>query len=166
MRGGHQTMKTIKIKKSTDADSRTAKGELSKKKLEKASLQHIRDVEVGMLFFASLIRDAGRKHDFTKITHLDEFWEDYKQGLADEEFKKADWYQTHINKERHHLNSNIPHDVNLVDVLEMIVDCIMAGHARFGEVNPSFLELSPDLLEKAYWNTIYLLNGNLLIEED
>lgn len=38
-------------------------------------------------------------------------------------------------RERHHLLSRTPEDVNLVDVFEYIADCVMAGMARTGEVN-------------------------------
>jgi hypothetical protein len=41
--------------------------------------------------------------------------------------------------------------VNLLDVLEHIVDCVMAGKARKGEFTPDVL--GAGILERAYANT-------------
>ena len=48
--------------------------------------------------------------------------------------------------------------MNLLDVLEMIVDCITAGKSRTGEVDMRFLVLQDGVLEKAYWNTVDLVD--------
>lgn len=68
-----------------------------------------------------------------------------------------EWYQLHINKERHHLLSRCPEDVNLLDVLEMVVDCVCAGMARSGDVYP--IEINDDILNKALSNTIELIKN-------
>ena len=155
----------IKIKKSPDADRRTAQGEVTPNKLEKASIEHIQDVRKGMSFLADMLNEAGACHDWTKTRYLKEFWEDYKQGLTGDEFKKAPWYQIHINKERHHLNSRCPEDVNLLDVLELIVDCVMAGKGRFAKVDMEFFELPDGVLEEAYQNTIKMVNEAVEVED-
>lgn len=66
---------------------------------------------------------------------------------------------------RHHLNEpdGIREDVNLVDVLDFIADCVMAGMARSGSVYP--LELPNELLQKAFQNTVELLKSNVQVEE-
>jgi len=57
------------------------------------------------------------------------FYKDFKN-----DFKTQDWYELHKNKERHHLSveSGIPSDVNLIDVIEFLIDGVMAGMARSG----------------------------------
>jgi adenosylmethionine-8-amino-7-oxononanoate aminotransferase len=50
-------------------------------------------------------------------------------------------------------------DVNLIDVLDFIADCVMAGMGRTGSVYP--LNLSPELLEKAFQNTVALLKAQV-----
>ena len=53
--------------------------------------------------------------------------------------------------ERHHLNDSVPDDVNLIDVLEMVIDCTVAGLARSGEVYD--ITIPNDVLVKAINNT-------------
>jgi hypothetical protein len=53
--------------------------------------------------------------------------------------------------------------VNLIDVLDFIADCVMAGMARSGSVYP--LHLSPELLERAFQNTVALLKSQVTVEE-
>ena len=48
------------------------------------------------------------------------------------DFINDEWYQLHIKAERHHLLSNCPDDVNLIDVLEMIVDKLNSYFISFG----------------------------------
>ena len=159
-----QIMK-IRIRKSSDADSRSAKGELDKWKLKGATLQHKEDVRAGIRFLVHELIDKGISHDWSKLSYLDEFWEEYSQHLSEEEFKNGKFYPIHVNKERHHLNSNCPEDVNLLDVLELIVDCIMAGKGRFGTCDMKYFELPDYLLNKAYWNTVKLLDEAVEVME-
>ena len=53
--------------------------------------------------------------------------------------------------------------VDVIDVLDFIADCVMAGMARSGSVYE--LRLSPELLEKAFQNTVTLLKENVQIAE-
>ena len=80
-------------------------------------------------------------------------------------FKQTGWWDRHRKLNRHHLTKDdgIPHDVNLIDVLDFIADCVMAGMARSGSVYP--LQLSPELLERAFQNTVELLKGNVTVSE-
>lgn len=54
------------------------------------------------------------------------FYKDFTSGLKGKEFKVLPWYQKHLT-ERHHLNDKCPEDVNLIDILEMVIDCSVAG---------------------------------------
>lgn len=63
----------------------------------------------------------------------------------------------HIKNERHHLLSRCPEDVNLIDVMEMITDCVCAGMSRSGEVRP--IEIDNVILEKALENTVDLIKS-------
>lgn len=151
----------IKIKRSETADTRTCDwSKVSKNQLLKSSEMHIEDVKKGMLFFMNCIAIAAMEHDTTKTSKIDMFYDDFKTG-----FKKTKWWELHQNEERHHLKvpEYVQKDVNLIDVLEMIVDGVMAGLARSGEYRD---EKIPDsLLRKAYSNTIKLLIKNVEVEK-
>lgn len=59
------------------------------------------------------------------------------------------------------LFSLTPSDVNLIDVLDFIADCVMAGMGRSGSVYP--LKLSPKLLERAFQNTVEMLKSQVVV---
>lgn len=63
----------------------------------------------------------------------------------------------HVTTERHHLLSYCPDDVNIIDVLEMIVDCTLAGLTRSGTIRP--VELNDEILKKAVDNTVQLIKN-------
>ncbi len=152
----------IKIKKSSTADTRTCDwSQVSKEELEEQSMQHIGDVRDGMRFMIARLEEAALRHDHTKISEIDSFHADFKTG-----FKVTDWYEMHQQVERHHFKipAYVPYDVNLIDVLEQLVDCVMAGMARSGEYR---MELpDPELLVKAYENTAKLLLENMEVIDD
>lgn len=151
----------ITIHKSQNADSRTATGIVTKESLETNTLSHIDDVYKGMLFFAKKIEEAGENHDYTKILYLDEFYNDFISGNTGEDFKKMNWYKNRHLKERHHLNDRVPSDVNLVDVIEMITDCCMAGMARNGEITE--VSIKDEVLQQAFKNTIAMLSREIKV---
>ena len=154
----------IEIKKDPNADSRSAKGQVDMVDLERATMAHIRDVHRGLSYFSGLLNDAGLYHDFTKLGYLEEFYHDFQTLKPGDEFKNGKWYQVHCERERHHLLSRTPEDVNLVDVFEYIADCVMAGMARTGEVND--VTLPDELMQKAMKNTVALLKSQIIIKED
>lgn len=151
----------IKIEKSPNADSRTANPEMGKADLLKSTKSHIDDVSDGLLFISDLIKDrcGSAGHDHTKLDNMDEFYAALKSG----HIKDTNWYRKHITEERHHLKSHVPEDVNLIDVIEHIVDCVMAGLARSGTVYD--IDLSPELLQVALQNTVELLKKNTTVVE-
>lgn len=150
----------IEIKKSNNADSRTMTGSPSKENLLKSSVQHIGDVQKGMVFMATKLIEAGSIHDHTKISGIDDFFDSYSKRLTGNAFKAEKWFQSHLT-ERHHLNDRCPDDVTLVDVMERVVDITMAGMARSGEIYDD--ELNAEILQKAYRNTIKLLKNNIRV---
>lgn len=155
----------IIIKNTQNADSRTANSELSKTTLLESTEIHRNDVKRLMDCMAEIIVKKGENHDWTKIEYFDEFADEVLKPHTDDEFKNAQWYQNHIFEERHHLNANCPVDVNLFDCLELIADCIVAGKGRAGRLTPAYLKLKdPSILERAYWNTVKLLDDIVEIE--
>lgn len=145
-------MKKIIIKESPSADTRSATHKVTQKELEKSSVMHISDVAKAMKYFADKLEKAGDNHDWTKLAYIDEFYEQFEKAQETGDWGIG-WYdKIHIKQERHHINDNPPNDVDLIDVLEQIADGVMAGLARTGEYCPE--NISPDLLMKAYKNTV------------
>lgn len=150
----------IKIHKSPTADTRSAKEIVSKETLLASSKQHIGDVQQAMRFMADKFIEASDKHDWTKVDFIDEFHRDFEavQKGSLNDFKERPWFKRHVTSERHHLNDHCPEDVNLFDIMERIADITMAGMARTGTIYDD--TLSPEILVKAYKNTIELIKNN------
>lgn len=158
----------IRIHKDSSADTRSADHMVSRNELEKATAMHISDVAKAMRWFAQRIEEAGENHDWTKVEFMDEF---YKQFHDEQITHKGDWMENpngwyrklHLTKERHHLNNACPEDVDLIDVIEMLCDCVMAGLARSGKYRDD--ALPPDLLTRAYKNTVKKLIDVIDVQE-
>lgn len=151
----------IEIKKSHTADTRTCDfANTSKEMLLASSRQHIGDVVKALAFFSGRITEAAGEHDYDKLTTIDWFHSDFITG-----FKQTGWWDNHRHIHRHHLDKDdgVPPDVNLLDVLEHIADCVMAGMARSGSVYE--LKLSDELLQRAFKNTTELLKKQVAIIE-
>jgi len=151
----------IKILKSPTADTRTCDvKEVTKEQLKNSSYLHIADVKSAMAFFQEKLMKAAEIHDHTKISGLDRFYNDFKT-----EFKEHTWYDWHKKSERHHIadKDGLKSDVDLIDVLEYIADCVMAGMARSGDVYD--LELPNEVLQKAFKNTVGKLKEEVSIDE-
>lgn len=118
----------IDILPSQTADSRTCDfANVDRDTLLAASVQHIGDVRRALSFFSDLLRETALRHDYDKISDIDGFYANFVTGFA-----QTDWLDRHYSLNRHHLNAQVPDDVNLIDVLDMIADCVMAGMARSG----------------------------------
>ena len=153
----------ITIRKSPSADTRTAQGEVSKETLLESSKMHISDVQKGMKWCAKRLLEAGTRHDWTKIEYIDEFYKQFNNAMKTGDWGKG-WYdEIHIVKERHHLKDNPPEDVDLLDVIEQVVDGVMAGLARSGKYREE--PPSPELLVKAYNNFCKRLAGSVRVGE-
>ena len=150
----------IIIKNTQYADSRTAPEDIDRDKLYEATQNHLHDVERGMDWFSKQIHDAGLKHDFTKMDCFDEVYApSVLSGKSDDEFKNEEWYKRHISEERHHVNDNAHSDVDMVDIIEHLVDVVMSGLGRAGFVNSKYTDISPELLYRAYWNSVHKLEN-------
>lgn len=150
----------IKITPSPTANTRTCDyANVSKETLLESSKQHIGDVSKALVFFRAMLFQASHNHDPDKITDIDGFHRDFITGFA-----QTTWWDAHRRLNRHHLTQDdgIPDDVNLIDVLDFIADCVMAGMARSGSVYP--LALPPELLERAFQNTVTLLTQQVTVE--
>lgn len=148
----------IEIDPSPTADTRTCDfSQVSKETLLHSSHQHISDVRKGLQYFIYVLQEASLLHDYDKISDIDGFHRDFVTG-----FKTHEWWDKHRQLNRHHLQEQdgVRPDVNLIDVLDFIADCVMAGMARSGMVYE--LKLSPELLEKAFQNTVTLLKGQVV----
>jgi len=149
----------IIIKNSKTADSRTCNvAKVSKEQLLRSSHQHRSDVIKGFKFFNDMMMKQAYQHDWDKLWDIDAFYADFKTS-----FDKKDWLERHIRTSRHHLleKGGVPEDVNLIDVLDMIIDCVMAGKGRKGEVYP--LEIDPEVLMLAFNNTAELLKKQVVV---
>jgi hypothetical protein len=150
----------IHIQPSATADTRTCDvATVTKETLLASSRQHIHDVQEAHQFFSRKIAQAMLAHDVDKLTDLAGFYNDFVTG-----FHKTDWWDRHRKLNRHHLThaDGIPDDVNLIDVLDFIADCVMAGMGRSGSVYP--LQLPPDLLERAFQNTVAMLKAEVVVD--
>lgn len=151
----------ITIKKSQTADTRTCDySKVTKEQLLKSSEQHISDVRQALDFFREALNEAWRRHDFTKLDQIDWFHADFATG-----FKQSGWWDNHRKTERHHLAQadGVRDDVNLIDVLEYIADCVMAGKARSGTVNE--IVIAPEVLRIAFQNTCKLLEKEVVVQD-
>jgi hypothetical protein len=151
----------ITIKQSPCADTRTCDvASVSKEQLLESSKRHIGDVGKALGFFRTLILESADVHDYDKIRDIDSFYSDFKT-----KFEETGWWDNHRQISRHHLNyaDGVPSDVNLIDVLEYISDCVMAGMARSGTVTP--VTLDPAVLQKAFENTAALLKAQIVVEK-
>lgn len=147
------------IRKSVNADSRTSKENSTIQDLEKDTKSHISDVSKGLDYMADMIKARGPIHDHTKLEMLDEFFAALKSG----HIKDTEWYKKHITQERHHPLSYVHQDINLIDIVEYVVDCTMAGLARSGTVYD--LDIDPAILLLAAQNTSKLIIENTKVIE-
>lgn len=145
----------IMIPASESASVSTASHELSRHELLSAVRQHKQDVARGMAAVADMIKAAGENHDHTKINRFRDYYR-YFSHAQKTGIKSWDWCrEIHAKQERHHIEDWFSNDVNLIDVLEHIVDGVMAGIGRSGEYSPDPPPVG--LLEKAYANTQKLI---------
>lgn len=155
----------IIIKRSKNADTRTADRDVTKKELLQQTYSHIEDViNVGNLL-ANKFKNQVENHDHTKIDYIDDFYADFTSGKKDKDFKELSWWQKHMT-ERHHLKDSVPDDVNLLDVLEMVIDCTVAGLARGGSADKIYpITIPQEVIEQAIDNTKQLIIDNTKLED-
>ena len=153
----------IEIKKNPNGDTRTAPKGITFEEFQEANDMHIYDVASVMYELSKMVDSAGEHHDCTKKSQERMFYRDFVNTQENgDDFTKSEWYSLHTKAERHHLLSCCPEDVNLIDVLEMIVDCTCAGLARSGEVRD--LEINSDILNRAVQNTANIIKQMIIVK--
>ena len=149
-------MEKIKIKRNNLGDTRTATKVPTINEFINSNCDHTFDVSNMMKSLAKHIEYAGNEHDWTKRREPARslFYRELCAKIEGkmESFTDGEWYQMHVKTERHHLSDYCPEDVNLIDVLERICDCVCAGMARTGSVYPVTIPI--DVLQKAFDNTV------------
>ena len=155
----------IKIHRNPNGDTRTAPKNVTYEQFQEANKQHIRHVNAVMWDISNLFTSAGERHDVTKELQERKFYNDFKYSIDNNiDFTKSEWYKMHVAAERHHLLNNCPEDVNFVDVIEMIADCVCAGLARSGEVRD--FEINDEILKHAFKNTCELIKSMVILCDD
>lgn len=150
----------ITIHPSPTADTRTCDwSTVTKEELLHSSQMHKQDIAKAIGLFQWMLTEAAVCHDHDKLHAIDHFHADFKTG-----FKETGWWDNHRKINRHHLTmeDGIPKDVNLIDVLDYIADCVMAGMARSGSVYD--ITLPQQLLSRAFANTVETLKAAVTIE--
>ncbi len=164
MQGGN-LMRQIKIEKTTKCDTRSLDKNFTEIDVMNDTIKHQRAV---IAAFNAVVQDGKTmvlKHDHTKLENLSMFTRALRTGFQNDEFRQIEWYKDiHIIEERHHLNDHCPADVNLMDVLEMLCDCVTAGLARTGNVYE--IKIDSDILQRAVANTVDLLKENIVVLDD
>lgn len=154
-------MRKVVVKKTENPEY----GYNSKEQLLRDTNQHRQDVGKVLGELSLYLFERGVAHDWSKLAFFEQFSQDTLERQDTPDFKSRPWYKIHTTKERHHVNANVPEDVDLIDLLEMIVDCVVAGKTRSGEVNNDFLILKEDILEDAYWNTVKKITDTVIVEK-
>lgn len=155
-------MKDIIIKSSPTADTRSCDVQkVTKQQLQTSTKMHIEDVQAGITWIVSRLIEAARKHDHTKLQNLDLFYNDFKNN-----FNTTNWWRLHQKQERHHVTApnGLKDDVDLIDIIQYLVDGVMAGMARSGSYR-SDDKLTGDLLLKAFNNTTKKLLNSIEISD-
>ena len=155
-------MRKVVVKKTENPEY----GYNSKEQLLKDTNQHRQDVGKVLGELSLYLFERGVAHDWSKLAFFEQFSQDTLERQDTPDFKSRPWYKIHTTKERHHINANVPEDVDLLDLLEMIVDCVVAGKTRSGEVNNDFLILNDNILEDAYWNTVKKITDTVIVENE
>lgn len=144
-------MKKVTIEPTTGADTRSATEIVTKDVLLRESHLHRSHVRRVMAALATEMMERAERHDDTKITHIDGFHDAFTRTMQKEiSFKDHPWWATHLT-EKHHINDRLHEDADLLDLVEMIVDCTCAGMARTGSVFP--IEVPDDTLQHLLRNT-------------
>lgn len=130
---------------------------LTKEQLLIETYRHIQEVQNGVTFLTEVLSSAANYHDEDKISDIDNFYDNLKS-----KFQKRNWLDNHYKISRHHIvtPNGVDEDVNLLDVLEHIVDCLVAGCARSDK--PYLPKLSDEILQKAFNNTVQLIEREII----
>lgn len=161
-------MNKVRIKQNKLGDIRTATKIPTFIEFINSNQLHREDVKNLMNEIGDAIEKRGYHHDKTKINepYRSLFYRELCEKIEGktDDFTKGEWYPMHCKTERHHLNEHCSDDVNLIDVIEMICDCVCAGLARSGNVYP--IEISSEILQKAIQNTVQMCIDAVEVETE
>lgn len=161
-------MNRVTMKKNTLGDTRTAERMPTRAEFDAANESHISDVNALVESFTQEMISRVNNHDLTKVyePYATMFYDDMKANIKDGKapFEKLEWFRLHISIERHHLNNRIPDDVDLIDVIEMLADCVSAGMTRSGHVYE--IKIPDSVLQRAVSNTVKKMIDAVEIEEE
>lgn len=160
-------MYKVTMKKNTLGDTRTAERMPIRAEFDVANILHIRDVNALVVSFAQEMIKRVNRHDWTKINepYATMFYDDMKANIESGKapFDEMEWFKHHVNNERHHLKDRVPDDVDLIDVIEMLADCVSAGMTRSGNVYE--IKIPDSVLQKAVSNTVKKMIDAVEIED-
>jgi hypothetical protein len=154
-------LRMVCIKKTPNGDTRSIQV-LDRDLVLEDTRSHIDAVQdIGESFIEAIRGQLGH-HDYTKLHYFEEFFQALSTKEVGAKFKEHPWWAKHLT-ERHHLNDSCPDDVNLIDIIEMLIDCNSAGIARTGIVYP--IEIPEAILKKAVHNTSELIKACICVKE-
>lgn len=156
--------KTIIKRDNSMGDSMQATSAPDYNKFVESIFSHKEDVSKIMNSIADKLKENAIYHDYTKLDHVDQFYNDMCRSIEDKttNFKNLPWYNVHVATERHHINENVKEDINLLDVIEMLADGVAAGYARKGSVYPA--DIDKDVLYKAFQNTFKMICDSIELQ--
>lgn len=150
-------MGKIIVQKSENADTRSCDFKsVTQEQLLESTISHKQDVRNGIQFVIDYLEASAIAHDKSKIATIDWFYSCFRTG-----FKDDSWLAMHRSIEKHHLSSEYP--LNLMDIIEHIVDCVVAGYARTGTVYD--ITVSDEILREAVKNTVEYIKENIEVVE-
>lgn len=153
----------IIIRPSPSVDTRSADHVVTEDELRDSTQMHIDDVRKGLDYIIKLLKDRGRRHDWTKMEYFPSFYKQFSEAQKTGCWGNG-WYDDiHVRQERHHVEDHAHPDVNLIDIIEHIVDGVMAGKARSGEYRQDVL--GSGILERAYANTQKMIADAVAVEK-
>ena len=120
-----------------------------------ASITHIRDVRRVANFISDTLKSRASRHDFDKLSDIDSFYRAHQSG-----WKDIEWWENHKKISNHHPDLS-KEDIDLLDIIEMIIDCSVAGLARNGRIFN--IAIHPEILQKAFDNTAKLIENNITL---
>lgn len=144
----------IKIKPDF-ATMSTGDPSISMDNLLSASITHIKDVKKVANFISDTLKSRANRHDFDKLSDIDSFYRAHKSGWRDTE-----WWENHKKISNHHPDLS-KKDIDLLDIIEMIIDCSVAGLARNGRIYN--ITIHPEILQRAFDNTVKLIETNITL---
>lgn len=156
----------VKIKRTTNGDSRVAEKVPTFNEFEVANAEHMSHVYSLMRELSERMERQGKDHDWSKVIepYKSMFYRDLCNSIeGNMDFIDGKWVNFHYQVERHHLLRNVPDDVDLIDVMEMVCDYVAAGLARSGEVE--LFEIDESILSKALHNTVAKIKNMCCLED-